>query len=546
MAKTGIALSQEENEALFSLMDTDGSGNLDIWELVMAISPPDYPGGSANYHWRKRTNEMEQEYLERCAEGPGAGLRAFVEEQKQQHLTSWGWSLEEMVERLRVKLDQKSSRGGKIYRMFDRKRGGGGIDQEDFQIVCAELGFVLSEEDVARFYSVHDRDGDGKLSMAEFADALTPAQGVPPRSLCRDVLPVETEMPTIVNAKAEERREFAPQRLCGCGQGNEMKPLNPPYPSMPRENIIYPHTTAAGHGHVSHQPSPPPKSAASSRPHTARNRVPDPVETPTHRWEVPAEQRAPRTSRPSTTRSDAPRGERRNQPMAVAAKKTTTKAMQQPASVSTGSPMKVAAAAQRRPLTARQARPPVQDKDVQALRQSKANRTRREPQPPMMSMSPIQQQRRDPLAERDFSGPALSLMTKTKVDKAKARRPTSAVVGRSAQTGFAGIPFDSMPTTRWLTEEQCQTARLASETKKNEAEAHQRKVGQTLDLTQRAPQPPPAAPTPPPQGRSRTQQAAVLAEQNRRRPMTARTAKNMSPSSLAETIASLGSWVGPV
>jgi len=26
----------------------------------MAITPPDYPGGNAHYHWRKRTNEMEQ------------------------------------------------------------------------------------------------------------------------------------------------------------------------------------------------------------------------------------------------------------------------------------------------------------------------------------------------------------------------------------------------------------------------------------------------------------------------------------------------------
>jgi hypothetical protein len=34
---------------------------------------------------------VEQVYLEQCAEGPGAGLRAFVEEQKQKHLTSWGW-----------------------------------------------------------------------------------------------------------------------------------------------------------------------------------------------------------------------------------------------------------------------------------------------------------------------------------------------------------------------------------------------------------------------------------------------------------------------
>ena len=160
MAKLGITLSPEENTALFQLMDTDGSGNLDIWELVMAITPPDYPGGSANYHWRKRTNEMEQDYLEQCAEGPGAGLRAFVEEQKQKHLTSWGWSLEEIIERLRIKLDQKTTRGGKCYRMFDRKRGGGGIDQEDFQTVCAELGFVLSKEDVARFFSIHDKDGD--------------------------------------------------------------------------------------------------------------------------------------------------------------------------------------------------------------------------------------------------------------------------------------------------------------------------------------------------------------------------------------------------
>jgi len=142
-----------------------------------------------------------------------------------------------------------------------------------------------------------------------------------------------------------------------------------------------------------------------------------------------------------------------------------------------------------------------------------------------------------PRAEREFSGPAMALMTKTNIDKTKARRPTSAAVARPDQRiGFAGIPFDSMPTTRWVTEEQVHTARLHKESKKVEQDEKRRHADQIVDLTLRPTME--AVPTPP---RLRRGKAHATGRSHSRRPQTARTAR--SEVSLAQTIASLGDSV---
>ena len=72
-----------------------------------------------------------------------------------------------------VRLEQKA--GGQkhlrtAYRVFDRDHSGG-VEPEEFRKVCAELGFVISEDDVAKFFAVHDEDGDGMLNMMEATES---------------------------------------------------------------------------------------------------------------------------------------------------------------------------------------------------------------------------------------------------------------------------------------------------------------------------------------------------------------------------------------
>lgn len=85
------------------------------------------------------------------------------------------------------------------------------MEPSEFQRVSAELGFLLSDDDVAAFFSRHDKDGDGLLSIHEFGAAMQPVEGVPPRSLCRESLPNHLAMPTHENASCRERRAV---RMC--------------------------------------------------------------------------------------------------------------------------------------------------------------------------------------------------------------------------------------------------------------------------------------------------------------------------------------------
>ena len=48
------------------------------------------------------------------------------------------------------------------------------MEPNEFQRVAAELGFLLSDDDVVAFFRRHDLDGDGLLNIHEFAAAMQP------------------------------------------------------------------------------------------------------------------------------------------------------------------------------------------------------------------------------------------------------------------------------------------------------------------------------------------------------------------------------------
>jgi len=519
MAETGVILSEEETQILFDLMDSNGSGHLDLLDLVMAVTPPDYPGGAGNYHWRKRTNEMEQEYMAACAEGPGAGLRQFMKEMEAKHQDEWSLSLEETIERIQAKLEQRTPGGEKhlrmAYRMFDRKKGGGGISQDEFRIACAEMGFVLTKEDVAKFYQRHDKDKDGKLNMIEFGQAMAPPAGIAPRSLCRDVLPVDSEMPTATNADNERRRQEAPLSKCGCGEFQSRKPPNPPYQSVARMPMSYGsqelevEAAVAREVYLQKQEKVILKRESSlgssrARPLTARSsRTPvegfewvvldhETGESPSGPKTARMSQAGQQTPRQQTPRQQTPRQQtpRQQTPMSMTPRAPSTRPVSRAPSTSPYAPAQMQNAS----------RAPSSQARSRAARPATA-RPARVVKKALSSQQTNQCLDIDELLKLD----AIEDSARQQFEETKARRPMSA----RPTTGTKKNP--EAQATSWLTVEQIQTARRESEVPVKE---------QTPSDVQ---------PTP----------ANKISKGRSRRPETARTSRT------ACSIASSSSWVGP-
>jgi len=296
LLKTGVVLTDNELQTLFSCIDDDGSGALDLHELCRNLSEEDYPGGCDNYHWVKRRDEMDA--VDRAVKkaGPDASLQGEINHVNVAKLTPWSQSLEEMIHKLQIKVEQRTSgalrQQREAYRLFDRDHGGF-VEPNEFQRVAAELGFLLSDEDVIAFFRRHDKDGDGLLDIHEFAAAMQPKEGVAPRSLCREPLPRHLEMPTHENRGCRDRRMA---RMCPVT--NRMVQVQPKVPAHQTSEKLQPSYQAQPRSWAAPQPpsSVRPGSAALAK-HSPYARMPKSART--------SSSRGGGTARPQTARCRA-------------------------------------------------------------------------------------------------------------------------------------------------------------------------------------------------------------------------------------------------
>ena len=67
-----------------------------------------------------------------------------------------------LFEDLRECLAQEGRRSDQMFRQFDID-GTGGVDREEFAIVCKEMGYDASPEELDALFKAFDQDGNGKL-----------------------------------------------------------------------------------------------------------------------------------------------------------------------------------------------------------------------------------------------------------------------------------------------------------------------------------------------------------------------------------------------
>ena len=101
-----------------------------------------------------------------------------------------------LFEDLRECLAQEGRRSDQMFRQFDID-GTGGVDREEFAIVCKEMGYDASPEELDALFKAFDKDGNGKLAYTvRMAAPPPPAPSHPAAAPATGAVPILVATPT--------------------------------------------------------------------------------------------------------------------------------------------------------------------------------------------------------------------------------------------------------------------------------------------------------------------------------------------------------------
>ena len=173
LIKLGITTSNDTRQ-LFQQLDTDKNGEIDVYELQRALLP----------HLSSRRG--------------GTAIRKqhrIVQQQKQAAQSVQGqWSVSEMEQKIRRKIEQHTSRSSdcfrQAYRIFKKSRG---IQLDDFHKGLALLGLELTHEQAKAMFQRYDTDQSGDIDLHEFVIGI----------LGRDYAQVGPKTPDLATIQAQ-------------------------------------------------------------------------------------------------------------------------------------------------------------------------------------------------------------------------------------------------------------------------------------------------------------------------------------------------------
>ena len=149
VAALGFDAATEYVDAVFDVMDEDGSGEVDFKELTTALRPSTI---TRNKHILRRNSGAHKSKL-----GALVKLEATSEKSVQ--------------EQLRALLHEKHVRVMDLFRDWDTK-GHGQISPSDFREGIRSLGFTAERQDLDALFAFFDRDRSGTLEFKELNAAL--------------------------------------------------------------------------------------------------------------------------------------------------------------------------------------------------------------------------------------------------------------------------------------------------------------------------------------------------------------------------------------
>lgn len=175
----GIQVSEEDMDELFALYDTDGNGEIDIFEFIQALVPPDSNGRLPFQESGPLHDDLEpamtirpQDRFDPMAPEDPASLRKFKPD------------AEELEQRVREKVLGRS--GGNAYSfkdMFVKLKAGmreapelmGMINAKALQIILrTHFGITCDDEEIEMLWKRFDKDNVGKMPVRQLAAAFLP------------------------------------------------------------------------------------------------------------------------------------------------------------------------------------------------------------------------------------------------------------------------------------------------------------------------------------------------------------------------------------
>lgn len=175
----GIQISDGELDELFALYDTDGNGEIDIFEFINVLVPPEFKGHLPYQEVGPLVDDLEpvnhliglNKYDPMAPEDP-ASLRKFKP------------NAEELERRVREKVLGRSGGAAFTFKdMFVKLKAGmraapelqGMVTPKALQIILrTQFGITCDDNEIELLWARYDKNGEGKMPVRQMAAAFLP------------------------------------------------------------------------------------------------------------------------------------------------------------------------------------------------------------------------------------------------------------------------------------------------------------------------------------------------------------------------------------
>ncbi|TMW67391.1 hypothetical protein Poli38472_011011 [Pythium oligandrum] len=159
MTKLGLKLTERQLQELFELFDFDHSGDLDLNEFVQGVMLDD--ASTKVWHTIKDRQKVEES-------------RRKLYSMAVQSVQS-GWTIAEIEQMLREKIEQRTSRSSDCFRQaFRIFKKVNGIKPEEFHAALESIGLTLDRSQADVLFERFDTDGSGEIDLDEFIHGVLP------------------------------------------------------------------------------------------------------------------------------------------------------------------------------------------------------------------------------------------------------------------------------------------------------------------------------------------------------------------------------------
>ena len=170
LANLGIVLSPKDAQNLFARYDEDGSGRIDIYELMRNILPRDYSAKT----WVEKSEQKRRSFnTKRNQARRERGTKLFQSIQYPALRSSMGLSTEAVLQLVRDKINGKARAATDVLRqaffLFDRKTS---LSPEEFQACLHNYAIPCNRDHLDSIFAIYDPQKSGRIDFHQFVRQL--------------------------------------------------------------------------------------------------------------------------------------------------------------------------------------------------------------------------------------------------------------------------------------------------------------------------------------------------------------------------------------